>query len=244
MLVAVVGLVFAGVVKGSVGFGLPMIALPVLAGFVGPRTAVVVMSIVNFFTAVALTVRVRDVPLRPHVRVLAPMALTLLAGVVAGAQLLASLSPMLLSLIVGLAAILFGLLAVFRIDPHVPPGRRTFVGALVGLGAGLMHGTTSISATPMAIYFHALHLPKREFLLLLNLALAFSGVVQLVAYAQLGLYTLAVLEAAALTILCAAVGVVLGFVLQDRVDQRIFNRVVVAVIFAVGLSLVARAVTS
>jgi len=38
-----------------------------------------------------------------------------------------------------------------------------------------------------------------------------------------------------------AVGVVLGFVVQDRVDQRIFNRVVLGVIFLVGLSLVARA---
>lgn len=242
MVLAAVGLVFAGLVKGSAGFGLPMIALPVLASFVGPRTAVVVMSIVNFLSAAVLALWVRHVPLRAHARLLAPMLGALLVGVLVGAQLLASLNPTALSVLVGLAAIAFGLLSIFRVDPRVPPGRRMLVGTLVGLGSGLLGGTTSISATPIAIYFHAVRLAKDEFLLLLNLVLAFSSLVQLAAYAQLGLYTPPVLAAAALTVVCAGLGVVLGFVVQARVDQRIFNRFVVGVIFAVGLSLVARAV--
>jgi putative oxidoreductase len=38
-------------------------------------------------------------------------------------------------------------------------------------------------------------------------------------------------------------GVLLGFVVQARVDQRLFNRFVVGVIFVIGLSLVTRALT-
>lgn len=243
VLLAAAGLVFAGIVKGSVGFGLPMIALPVLASFVGPRSAVVVMSIVNFLSAAVLAVRVRHVPFRAHARLLAPMLAALLVGVLVGAQLLASLNPTALSVVVGLVAIAFGLLSVFRIDPRVPPGRRALVGTLVGLGSGLLGGTTSISATPIAIYFHAVRLTKDEFLLLLNLVLAFSSLVQLAAYAQLGLYTAPVLEAAALTVACCGLGVLVGLVVQVRVDQRVFNRFVVGVIFAIGVSLVVRAVT-
>ena len=241
LLLAAAGLIFAGIVKGSIGFGLPMIAAPVLAGFVGPRTAVVVMSIVNLFTAVMVAGRVRGVPIRSYSGLLAPLALALAVGVILGAQLLASLSPALLSTLVGLTAVLFAVLSVAQVDPRVPAKHRGVVGMLVGLGAGLLAGTTSISATPITIYLHALGLAKRDFLVLLNLMLAVVSTIQIGAYVQLGLYTAPVLGASALTVLCVAVGIGLGFIVQDRIDQRRFNRVVIAVIFLIGLSLLVSA---
>ena len=241
LLLAAAGLIFAGIVKGSIGFGLPMIAGPVLAGFVGPRTAVVVMSIVNVVTALLVAGRVRGVSLRSHVGLLAPLILMLAAGVIVGAQLLASLSPTLLSVLVGLTAVLFAALSAARFEPRIPSGWRVFVGVLVGFGAGLLAGTTSISATPITIYFHALGLAKRDFLVLLNVALAMVSMVQVAAYVQLGLYTPAILEASALTIVCVASGIGLGFLVQDRIDQRRFNRIVVGVIFLIGFTLLARA---
>src|SRR5206468_1374534 len=104
-------------------------------------------------------------------------------------------------------------------------------------------GITSVSATPMVIFFHALKLPKRDFLVLLNLLLAVTSLVQVFSYAALGLYTADVLESAGLTIACVAVGVGLGFVVHDRVNQRVFNRAVIVVIFLVGLNLVLRALS-
>ena len=241
MLLAAAGLVFGGIVKGSIGFGLPMIAAPVLAGFVGPRTAVVVMSIVNLFTAVLVAGRVRGVPLRSHAGLLAPLGLALAVGVVAGAQLLASLSPSVLSALVGLTAVVFAVLSASRLDPRVPPRHRGAFGLLVGLGAGLLAGTTSIAATPITIYLHALGLAKRDFLVLLNVLLAVVSAIQVAAYVQLGLYTAPILGASALTIICVAVGIGLGFLVQDRIDQHRFNRIVVGVIFLIGLTLLARA---
>jgi len=109
-----------------------------------------------------------------------------------------------------------------------------------GLGAGLLAGTTSVYATPIVMYFQAVGLPKRDFLVLLNVVLAVSTLVQIVTYAALGLYTGPILESAALTVACVGVGVGLGFVVQDRVNQRLFNRAVIVVIFLVGLSLIVR----
>src|SRR6266571_494217 len=149
-----------------------MIAVPVLAGFVGPRAAVVVMSIVNFVTAVMVAGRARGVPLGVYRGLIGPMSLTTLVGVVVGAHLLAILSPTVLSVLVGLTAMLFGLLSATRVQLKVPPDRRNLVGSLVGLGAGLLAGTTSVFATPVVMYFQAVGLPKRDFLVLLNVVLA------------------------------------------------------------------------
>ena len=242
LLLAVAGLIFAGAVKGAVGFGLPMIAAPVLAGFMGPRTAVVVMSIVNFVSALLVAGRVRGVPLRGYLRLVGPMGLATMGGIVIGAQLLAVLPQALLSVLVGIVAMLFALLSAARLQLKIPPARRGVVGSLIGLAAGLLGGTTSVFATPVVMYFQAVGLPKRDFLVLLNLVLALGTLVQIVAYAGLGLFSVAILQSALLTVVCVGVGIGLGFVVQDRVNQRVFNTAVIAVIFLVGLSLVARTV--
>lgn len=238
---AAAGLIFAGIVKGSVGFGLPMIAAPVLTGFMGARTAVVVMSIVNFTTAVLVAGRVRGVPLRGYVGLLTPMCAALFVGILIGAQLLATLDPALLSVLIGVTAIVFAVISAAKIKLHVPPNRRALVGALIGLGAGLMGGATSVFATPIVMYLHALGLPKQDFLVLLNILLAAATTIQMVTYLSHGLYTGPILETSALTVACVGAGVGIGFLIQDRVNQRLFNRAVIVVIFLVGLNLVVRA---
>ena len=86
-------------------------------------------------------------------------------------------------------------------------------------------------------------LPKRHFLLLLNLILVISSVTQISSYIVLGLYTAQVLQTAALAAVCVGVGMALGFLVQDRVNQKLFNRFVVVVVFSSGLNLVIRAFT-
>jgi uncharacterized protein len=241
LILAALGLVFAGVVKGSVGFGLPMIAAPVLTSLIGPRTAVVVMSLVNLVSAVLVAVRTGGVAVRSYVRLLAPLTVATLVGVTIGAQLLATISPPLLSMLVGLTAIVFALISVGQLEPRIPPARSGLIGSLVGLGAGLLGGTTSVFATPLVIFLHALHVPKRDFLVLLNVVLSCATLVQILSYVGLGLYSGETLRVAGLTAACVGAGVGLGFLVQDRINQRLFNRAVIVVIFLVGVNLVVHA---
>lgn len=244
LLAASLGLLFAGVVKGAVGFGLPMIAAPVLAHFVGARTAVVVMSLVNLLSALLVVSRVRGAAVRPHARVLAPLGLASIGGIVIGAQLLAVLNQTILNALVGTTAVLFALLSAVRVQPKVPPAQRTPIGVLVGFGAGLLGGTTSVFATPIVLFIHALELSKRDFVVLLNLILASSTVVQIFSYWRLGLYTAETLQVTALAALGVAAGVLVGLGLQTRVNQRAFNGAVMGVIFVVGLALIVRALAA
>jgi uncharacterized membrane protein YfcA len=244
LLFAALGLLFAGTVKGAVGFGLPLIAAPVLAGFVGARTAVVVMSLVNLATVGVVVVRTGGVPVRPYAGLLAPILVAICLGVVVGAQLLATLSPTIVSALVGLTAMLFAVLAAARVKLKVPPHQRTLVGSTMGLLGGLLGGTTAVAGTPIVLYLQALGLPKRDFVLLLNLVLMISAIVQFVSYLALDLYTREVLEIAAISLICVSIGLAIGFRIQDRVDQRRFNHLVVILIFAVGLNLVFRAFTA
>ena len=244
LLAAGLGLVFAGVVKGAVGFGLPMIAAPVLAHFVGARTAVVVMSMVNLMSALLVVGRIRGVAIRQHSRLLAPLGLASICGIVIGAQLLTVLNQTVLNALVGSTAVLFALLSAVRVQPKVSRGQRTPIGVLVGFGAGLLGGTTSVFATPIVLFMHALELSKRDFLVLLNLVLAASTVVQIFSYWTLGLYSAETLRVTGLAGAGVAAGVLIGLALQARVNQRAFNRAVMVVIFVIGLALIVRALAA
>ena len=241
LVAAGLGLLFAGLVKGAVGFGLPMVATPVLAHFVGPRTAVVAMSIVNLMSMLMVVGRAQGVPLRAHLGLLAPLTLAAMVGIALGARLLSVLDQVVLNGLVGATAVLFALLSAARLQPKVPAEQRGVVGAAIGFGAGLLGGTTSVFATPIVIFFQSLRLGKRAFMVLLNLVLAIATVVQIVSYAGLGLYSPAALQTTALAAACVGLGVLIGLQIQQRVNQRAFNWAVLAVIFLVGLGLIARA---
>jgi uncharacterized membrane protein YfcA len=244
IVIAVVGLIFAGFVKGSVGFGLPLLALPILSGAIGPRQAVIVMAIVNLLAAVTVAARARGVPLRSYAGLLVPMFVVTTIGTTAGSLLFSVLDQRALSVLVGLVAVGFALLSILRFEIKVAPRHSRLVGAVIGLFAGVLGGTTSVSATPIVLYYHTLRLPKRHFLVLLNVSLTAISLVQVTAYAVLGLYSGEILVNSALTMACVMAGVGLGIVVQERVNQRWFNRGVIAVIFAVGLNLVVRALLS
>jgi uncharacterized membrane protein YfcA len=241
LVAAALGLIFAGLVKGAVGFGLPMIATPLLTHFVGARTAVVAMSFVNLMSMLMVVGRGRGVSFGAHLGLLVPLTISAVAGIILGAQLLSVLNQVVLNGLVGSTAVLFALLSAARLQPKVPAERRSLVGVLIGFGAGLLGGTTSVFATPIVIYLQTLDLPKREFLVLLNLVLAIASVVQIVSYAALGLYNPEVLRTTALAAACVGFGVLLGLRIQQRVNQRAFNLAVMGVIFVVGLGLIWRA---
>jgi uncharacterized membrane protein YfcA len=242
LIAAALGLIFAGVVKGAVGFGLPMIATPVLTHFGGARTAVVAMSLVNLMSMLMVVGRARGVSLSAYLGLLAPLIIASVLGIIVGSQLLSVLNQAVLSGLVGTTAVLFALLSAARLQPKVPPERRALVGVIVGFGAGLLGGTTSVFATPIVIYFQTLDLPKRAFLVLLNLVLAIATAVQILSYASLGLYTPEVLRITALAAVCTGCGVLFGLRIQQRINERAFNLAVMSVIFVVGMGLIVRAV--
>lgn len=243
---AAVGLVFAGVVKGAIGFGLPIIGSVILAGMIGGRAAVVVFSLVNLVSALAILVMVRGVSYRKHLRLLVPVGAAMAAGTALGAQLLVVLPDTALLGMIGVVALAFTLLSMFggRLGSRlsISTERVRSLGPLIGVGAGLIGGVTSVFAIPMAIYLRAINTPKREFLVLLNVLLAVTTSAQVLSYAQKSLYSGEILKIFLLVMACVCVGIFLGNAIQRRIDQAVFNRLVLVVIVLSATQLLARSV--
>jgi uncharacterized membrane protein YfcA len=228
----------ASAIKGALGFGFPLIAVPLSANLIGTRTAVVLIAVSVVFSNFLILFRgggnVADL------RRFAGLLIGVVAGTVVGAQLLRRLDPSVLSLLVGITAVLLAVLAWRNRTPSISPQAQRVTGPAVGLAAGVMGGMTGIFAPLLAAYIHTLQMDKRAFVFWLTAAFFVGGLTQVISYWGLGLYTWTLLGYAGATFVPVVLGTWFGFWIQDRLPSALFRRLVLLLVAASGLNLIFR----
>ena len=227
---------FASAVKGALGFGFPLIAVPLTANLIGARPAVVLIAIPVAFGN--FLILMRGGGSAEELRRFGGMLVGVVAGTVIGAQLLGRLDPGVVSLIVGITAVLLALLTWGNLMPSISPKAQRVAGPTVGVAAGVMGGITGIYAPLIAAYVHALRVDKRAFVYWLTAAFFLGGVVQVVSYWRLGLYSWTLVTYAVPTFVPVVIGTWLGFWIQDRLPVTVFRRIVLLLVLVSGLRLV------
>ncbi len=228
----------AAVVKGLTGFGFPLVAAPLISIVMDARSAVIILSLVSLFGN--LGIMLRGGGNRPTFWRLAPMIGGLAIGTVTGAQFVAAIDPLALGIVVGACTLTFAFVSLLKPELAVPTRLERYLALPMGLGGGMLGGSTSIFAPLIASYLQALHLTKREFVFFVTLLYSVGGVVQVGSYWQLGLYDRNLLLLIAVALIPNALGLALGLRFQNRVDATLFRRLTLAVIFFSGASLVIR----
>lgn len=229
---------FASAVKGALGFGFPLIAVPLTANLIGARTAVVLIAIPVVFGN--FLILMRGGGSAEGLRRFGGMLAGVVAGTVIGAQLLGRLDPGVVSLIVGISAVLLAVLSWGNLMPPISPKAHRVAGPTVGVAAGVLGGATGIYAPLIAAYVHALQVDKRAFVYWLTAAFFLGGAAQVLSYWRLGLYNWNLVTYAVATFVPVVVGTWLGFWIQDRLPVTLFRRLVLLLVLASGVNLIVR----
>lgn len=228
----------AGIIKGCLGFGAPLFAVPALAPLVGTKAAIVLVTIPTLANNLAIiaTRRVQGAIVRQFV----PTMLTLIGATILGGIFLAGLHTGAISIVVGVVALGFVLLTASGLKPATPPHLHRVVSPALGVAAGMLNGATSIPGPLFAIYLSTLPLDKRAFVYGITLLLVTGNITQILTYAQLGLYGDGLLFGSLVLVPVQLLGQGIGAVLQDRLDSRLFGRLVLVVIALSGANLLLR----
>ena len=230
----------AGFVKGAIGFGFPSLATPLLSLAVSVKTAVVVLILPNIVMDGIQFVR-RGTPLAT-VRRFWPLLVSGAVGIVAGTRVLTLLSPGVATFILGLFVLGFVALNVTGLAPEVPRAWEPWLSPVAGLVAGLIGGVTNSPATALVLFFHGIGLDKHEFISSVAFTFFFYKLVQLGAVAWYGLLPWSLLGISVGLTAVALGGFAIGLRVQDRLDQRAFNRAVLVFLGGLGAWLVLRPV--
>jgi uncharacterized membrane protein YfcA len=232
----------AAFVKGSIGFGFPTLGTPLLSLVTDVQTAVVLLIVPNIAMDGLQLARL-GAP-GAVARRFATLLVTGAVGTLLGTRLLVGLSPRGATLILGAVILLYVMASAAGVAPRVGPRWERAVSPLVGLVVGVIGGVTNVPGTPLVMYFNALGLPKREFVAAVAFSFIVYKVVQLGAVVYFGLLSWELTAWSLALTLVGLGGFAVGLRVQDRLDPRAFNRVVLGFLAALGLWLAVRSVSA
>jgi uncharacterized protein len=227
-----------GLVKGAVGMGLPLVALPILASFLGVQHAVALLVfpllVTNVWQAWQFRADLWRLDFLP----------ALLAGggvgIALGTILIASLPERSLSLAVAAVVLLYvGVRLLKRQFVVSPPlGRR--LAAPMGFGSGMMQGATGMGGPIGVTFIHAMRLHRTAHVAALSAIFLTFVAVQIPALILVGLLTWRIALESAFAVLPAIAMVPVGAWLASRLSPVVFDRLVVAVLVVVAVQLVVK----
>ena len=244
MLGAVIAALMAAVVlvaafiKGAIGFGFPALGTPLLSLVVDVKTAVVVLILPNIVMDGIQFAR-RGTPLAT-VRRFGILLVAGALGTVLGTRALVVLSPQATTLILGAFVLCFVALNAIGLTPRVPPHWELWLSAPSGFIAGVIGWITKSPATPLVLYFQAIGLSKHDFVSSVAFTFFFYKLVQLGAVSWYGLLPWSLLWTSLALTAVGLAGFAVGLRVQDRLDQRGFNRAVLGFLALLGAWLLIR----
>ena len=233
------GILAGGTVKGVVGIGLPLVALPVMASFITVPKAIALLLLPSFTTSVWQTFHGGQ--FRASVRRLWPFLLGLAAGTWVSVRLLASFDAQTLYLILGAIVAVFAALLYRRLVFSVGPRAEPWAGPVVGAASGLVGGLSMLFATIYAMYIAGLKLGKEAFVAAVALSNTWAAIVLAAAMANFDLLGGADLAGSLLALVPAFAGVLLGTWLRRHIDEERFRKTLAVVLFLIALNLIRKA---
>lgn len=220
----------ASVVRGFTGFGLALVAVPLIQFIMPVSDTAVFIAFINAIFSIIYFRRskeiVRDQPL-------ATMALWTGIGVAAGTLILKFINPAYIQLVWGVL-IIFIVTALARgVDLRIKSDKSAMT--LSGLLGGLLAGATGITGPPVAIILSSLKTPKEKFNALISVFILFAVSYALVFYLISGLVRTETFLLALCSVPALLAGLYTGDRLVSRISQQSFTRVVYVVLILMGI---------
>jgi uncharacterized membrane protein YfcA len=222
---------FAGLVKGTIGLGLPTVAMGLLGLVLPPATAATVLLVPSFVTNAW---QMLDGPeLGRLLRRLWPMLAGVVAGTLAGSWSIGLAWPG-AGAALGVALALYGLVGLLGLRVAAEQVKAIWIGPAVGLATGLVTAATGVFVLPAVPYLQALGLGKDELVQALGLSFTVSTVALGAGLLQAQVLDAPLLGLSVLALLPAGAGMWLGQMLRARVSETVFRTVFFAGLLVLG----------
>lgn len=231
---------FAGIVKGAIGFGVPLIILSGLALFLDPLLAVaglvlpaVVSNVVQVFRHPKA--EILDA-LWEHWRYIVVVCTFILIVT----QFVVFVPERVFFLILGVPVIVLSVVQLAGVRFRIPAARRRAAEWGIGAMTGVLGGFTGSWGPLTVLYLIALDTPKMRQLLVQGVVYSLGAVALLVGHLQSGVLNAATLPFSALLLIPIFIGMKIGFWVGDRLDADLFRKLTLLLLVVAGANLVRR----
>lgn len=233
--------IVAGCVKGTVGFGMPMIMISGMTFVLSPEQALAALIVPTLVTNGWQAVRQG---ISSAVQTIKDYCMFLLCGLVLlvlSAQLVRVLDQRILFGFIGGPVVLFAVMQLVGWRPKMNK-RSLRAEAVIGSLAGFFGGLSGVWGPPTVAYLTAVNTPKQEHMRAQGVIYGLGAVALAGVHVQTGVLRAETLPLTLIILPFALLGLGIGFKLQDRIDQATFRKATLIVLLMVGLNLLRRAI--
>ena len=230
----------AGVVKGVVGFAMPMILISGLSSVMSPEWALAGLILPTLATNALQALRQgvgaawRSV-MRYRVFLLSGLVVMLLS-----AQLVSVLPPRVMLLLIGGPMVIYALFGLAGRPMRLSADHGHKTEAAIGAVAGFFGGISGVWGPPTVAMLTAQDTEKHAHVRSQGVIYALGACALLGAHIGSGVLRLQTLPLSALLVIPSMAGMLLGLQWHDRLDQATFRRLTLFVLLVAGLNLVRR----
>jgi uncharacterized membrane protein YfcA len=236
LVVIFMALFMGGLVKGVLGMGMPVIAVPIIAGFLGVEHAVIVMTIPGILLNGWLCWQERshasDVPEMKQ------LLITGAIGAVIGSWVLFVASDKLLSIALVIWIGVFFILRFSHPEMTINMNMRMRISPIIGVVAGVFQGAMGTCSAILGTYLNAADLKPGSFIFAISAPFFILALAQYVTYVALGMYTSQLYIESALAMIPSIISIGLGAWFRKWVNKKMFDILILLLMAFIGIKLV------
>lgn len=229
-------LVVAGLIKGVIGVGMPIVAFPMLSMFVDVHTAVMLLSMPLVLSNIPQALEGGCVA--QTLRSLSPVLAGMVPGVWFGVAVLLNVDPAAAKVAAGASVIFVAALMLFSPDLQIERRRVVPVGLGAGFCGGLLGGIAALSGPLVFIFLLAKGLNGRAFTKEASMFLVVSSLLLASALTSSRQFDWRDILISTLATAPVVAGMLVGQKVRDAVPAAAFKRLVVLAVLLSGTQLV------
>ena len=234
LIIIIISVFFGGIIKGTVGIGMSMFSVPIIAFFIPPTTSIMLLCCPVLITNVLQMQFLKGIG---SYRFL-PMFIFLVLGLIVGGKLIleidySTISQIMASLIIMSVTINFFGLNFIKIKP-IFEKKITIV---LGFFSGIIGGLSSMYAPLIIAYLVSVDLEKEFFIRTVATMYFIGSIILYPFFIYNGLGTMVDLLISSLLMIPALIGQYLGTKVRYKISNEIFRKITFLILFFIGISL-------
>ena len=233
---------FAGFVKGAVGFAMPMIMISAFSSFLPPELALAGLILPTVVTNLSQAFRQGSAAAWDTVVTYRRILTATVIFIVISASFVHVIPQDLFLLLLGLPITAFALAQVAGVNLALKLEHRAQAEWILGAIGGLYGGISGVWGPPLLVYLLSIKASKLETVRVQGVVFLIGAVVLLLAHLASGVLNAGTLAFSALLTIPAQSGQLIGTLVQDRLDQARFRHWTLILLVLTGLNLARRAI--
>ena len=235
---ATAAFILAGLVKGVLGFGFPIIALILLTLYIGLLDALAIIVVPTLVTNAWQALS------GPYLRAIFERMwlyfLCALAGIFVASWFIAQVNVNMLTGLLGAVLFFFAISRLLDVHIDVPRRREPLFSVVLGSINGLLTGFTGSFMVPSVLYMQALGFGKDMLVQAMGVFFGLSTAMLMVSLGRNQLITAADAMASTVMLIPSFAGIYAGRWMRDRIDEATFQRIFLVGVLLLGAYIVYR----